>query len=156
MPTKDKEKRKQYNSEYYQKTKCPHTRDKYKCKDCNLQLYLINLQRIQIARSLINNRTAKPKQHIEYLDCSPEYLRKHIKTKMVEGMTFQNIHIDHIKPVSAFNLEDPEEFLKCCHYTNIQPLYPSDNIKKRDKWTEENELYWNNNIIYKDYNKIYL
>ena len=61
-------------------------------------------------------------------------------------MTFQNIHIDHIKPVSKFNLDNEEEFLDCCHYTNLQPLLIKDNLEKSNKWDDTNEIYWNTNI----------
>ena len=44
-------------------------------------------------------------------------------------MTFDNIHIDHIKPVSKFNLNNTDEFYDCCHYTNLQPLLPIENLK---------------------------
>ena len=68
---------------------------------------------------------------------------------MVDGMTFENIHYDHIKPVSRFNLDNEEELLQCCHFTNLQPLLAVDNLTKLNKWTAENEAYWNENIIYK-------
>jgi len=61
--------------------------------------------------------------------------------KMTDEMKFDNIHINHIKPVSKFNLEDEEELLKCCHFTNLQPLLVEDNLELNNKWTEENELY---------------
>ena len=47
---------------------------------------------------------------------------------MTPYMTFHKIHFDHIKPVSKFNLKDEEELLKCCHYTNFQPLISTDNV----------------------------
>ncbi len=50
---------------------------------------------------------------------------------MIEGMTFNNIHIDHIKPVSRFNLQNEDEFLDCCHCTNLQPLLALDNLINR-------------------------
>jgi hypothetical protein len=97
----------------------------------------------------------KTKPTIEYLDCSPEFFKEYMKIKMVDGMTFDNIHIDHIKPVNKFNLEDPEELLKCCHYTNLQPLLANDNMSKSDKWCDTDELFWNENIIYKEYLTLY-
>ena len=54
----------------------------------------------------------------------------YMKCKMTPEMNFNNIHIDHIKPVSKFDLDNHDEFLKCCHFTNMQPLIASDNFKK--------------------------
>jgi hypothetical protein len=75
---------------------------------------------------------------------------------MVEGMTFDNIHIDHIKPIAAFNLENEEEFLDCCHYTNFQPLFAKDNMEKHNKWNEEAEAFWNENIKGKEYFQLFI
>jgi hypothetical protein len=50
---------------------------------------------------------------------------------MTDQMTFDNIHYDHIKPVSCFYLDNEEEFLKCCHFTNLQPLLSKDNLELR-------------------------
>ena len=97
----------------------------------------------------------KTKPTIEYLGCSAKYFKEHIQSKKTEGMTFDNIHFDHIKPVSRFNLEDEEELLKCCHYTNFQPLISTDNLEKSNKWSEKDEEFWNLNICGKEYKEIY-
>ena len=51
---------------------------------------------------------------------------------LYKGM--QEWHIDHIRPLVTFNLEDREEFLKAVHYTNLQPLWATENFKKHDKF----------------------
>ena len=71
-------------------------------------------------------------------------------------MTLNNISIDHIKPISKFNLNDENDFLDCCNYTNIQPLLTITNKEKYNKWTEENNKYWNENIKNKEYYEIYI
>ena len=67
-----------------------------------------------------------------------------------------NIHIDHIRPVSRFNLSDPDEFLQCSHYTILQPLLAKDNLEKSNKWTNENEIFWQENIQGREYLDIYI
>ena len=42
-------------------------------------------------------------------------------------------HIDHIRPCASFNLLDPIEQKICFHYTNLQPLWAEDNLKKSNK-----------------------
>ena len=71
-------------------------------------------------------------------------------------MTFENIHIDHIKPVSKFNLDDEDEFLDCCHYSNLQPSLKTTNLEKSNKWSSKNDKYWIDNIKGKDYHEIYI
>ena len=135
---------------------CEHGRQNRQCKDCNFTLYLVNLQRNNLRRCLNNSNLEKPKPSIEYLGCDIIYFKNYIESKMVNGMTWDNIHLDHIKPVSKFNLDDEDEFLYCCHYSNLQPLLIVDNLEKSNKWSDENNKYWLQNIKGKDYNEIYL
>lgn len=39
-------------------------------------------------------------------------------------------HIDHRKPCSLFDLSKKSEQLKCFNYTNLQPLWAIDNLRK--------------------------
>ena len=134
---------------------CEHKKRKYRCYICSLSTYLVELQRRSLRRLLEMTSIQKVKHTIEYLGCDSEYFMEYIKSKMTDEMTFENIHIDHIKPVSKFNLEIHDDFLKCCHYTNMQPLLSKDNLEKSNKWTEENEIFWGENIIYKEYMELY-
>ena len=135
---------------------CIHGKEKNRCKDCDLPKYLINLQRKNLNRVLKSTNIDKTKPSIEYLNCSAEYFQNFIQSKMTEGMTWDNIHLDHIKPVSVFNLENHDEFLDCCHYSNFQPLFAKDNMEKSSKWNEDAEAFWLENIKGKEYLQLFI
>ena len=67
------------------------------------------------------------------IGCSFEDLKIYIEKKFTDGMNWENYgkwHIDHIIPCASFDLTKLEEQCKCFHYTNLQPLWAKDNIKK--------------------------
>jgi len=73
------------------------------------------------------------------LGCTYEEARAHIEAQFTEGMSWDKmgvhgIHIDHIRPCASFDLSDPEQQRECFHYTNLQPLWAEDNIRKSDTW----------------------
>lgn len=68
--------------------------------------------------------------------CSRDHLINHIESKFQDDMSWENYgkwHLDHIIACSKFNLSEQEEQKKCFHYTNIQPLWAKDNLKKGNK-----------------------
>lgn len=138
------------------KNLCEHSRQKNQCKDCNLPSYLIHNQRNQIYRLMKLTIGIKEQHSIEYLGCDIEYFKDFIEKKMLDKMSWNNIHLDHIKPINSFDLENKEEFLQCCHYTNFQPLFAKDNLEKHDKWSNEDEVFWEENIRRKEYMNIYM
>ena len=72
----------------------------------------------------------------ELVGCSIHYLKEYLTKQFKSGMNWNNVgkwHVDHIIPVVKFNLKDPEQQKTCFHYTNLQPLWALDNLKKGTK-----------------------
>lgn len=67
---------------------------------------------------------------------SAEEARRHIESLFSAGMSWENYgewHIDHIVPFAVIDVANPEELKKVCHYTNLQPLWKLENLKKGKK-----------------------
>lgn len=70
------------------------------------------------------------------LGCDLEFLMSHLEDKFQPGMSWDNYgdwHIDHIKPLVSFDLTDSEQCRSACNFSNLQPLWATDNIKKGSK-----------------------
>ena len=92
---------------------------------------MIKRLRKRLRESLVKNHEVRDRKLKEILGCSKEDLIRHIESKFVEGMSWDNMrlwHIDHIVPLtSAKTIED---IYKLNHYTNLQPLWAEDNLRK--------------------------
>ena len=81
--------------------------------------------------------TVKSKRTMELLGTSIDNFWSHLESKFKPGMSRNNYgkrwHIDHIIPCASFDLTKPEEQFKCFHYTNLQPLWAKENLKKGAK-----------------------
>ena len=85
--------------------------------------------------SAIKNNS-KEASAVNDIGCSIEFFKHYIESKFSINMTWNNYgewHIDHIIPISKFDLSKRSEQLKACHYTNLQPLWSEDNIKKSNR-----------------------
>lgn len=104
----------------------------------------INFKILQKLRKRLNRYIkAKSSSTKDLLGCSSHELRVHIENKFYDRkdgskMSWSNYslkgwHLDHIVPLQRFNLSDPEDLKKACHYTNLQPMWSEDNWRKGDK-----------------------
>lgn len=101
----------------------------------------INYRLRSLLRSRLSNLLKgefKTGSAVSDLGCSIEELKKYLESKFKPGMTWDNWgrdgwHIDHIKPLVAFDLSVKEEFLRAFHFSNLQPLWAKDNLSKGDK-----------------------
>ena len=80
-----------------------------------------------------------PKTHpiVVLLGCSIPNFKIYIESKFEVGMRWENWgrgegkwHLDHIMPVSIFDLSKSSHQKRCFHFSNYQPLWEPENFKK--------------------------
>ena len=105
-----------------------------KCRNTYIQFRILCNLRCRIG-SALKGKTKVTRTTI-LLGCTPDNLIIHLESKFTEGMSWENYggemgwQIDHIKPCASFDLSDIEQQKKCFHYSNMQPLWAIDNLKK--------------------------
>ena len=75
--------------------------------------------------------------------CSTAALRAHLEAQFAQGMSWDNHgkwHIDHIRPCASFNLQHASDQRACFHFTNLQPLWATDNLKKSSWYAGKRHL----------------
>jgi len=121
--TENKEKWKQYYKEWqkeYQQNKY-NTNPDYKLRMC---------VGTRIRLALKSQNKTKLGKTTDYLGCNYKQLKYHLESQFTEGMCWDNYgewEIDHIIPLSKGG---------SLHYTNLQPLWWKDNLKKSNKILE--------------------
>ena len=111
-----------------------HSDPRYKI-ECNVRRRILNA----VTRNK-QGKTSKSTNTMELLGCQVPFLMEYLEDKFKEGMSWENYgdwHIDHIKPCALFNLVNKEEQKQCFHYTNLQPLWATENLKKGAKYDKE-------------------
>jgi len=97
-------------------------------------------------RGRIHECVSRIKEHpakiVSYsnVGCKYAQLKQRIESLWSPGMTWANYgnwHIDHKRPIASFDLSKPDDILAANHFSNLQPLWASENMAKSDKWTPE-------------------
>ena len=109
--------------------------NRLKCKDCEREEPISKIIRNVRSRifSAIKN---KSKHTIIYLGCNcSDYLKWLLKNK--NSYTFENYgkewHIDHVIPISKFDITNEEQQLLAFNWRNTMTLSVEENLKKNKK-----------------------
>jgi hypothetical protein len=102
-------------------------------KQTDINFKILTNLRTRISQAVKKLKKANKTKNL--IGISLDELRSYLESKFQSGMNWENYghkgwHIDHIIPCVSFDLSDPEQQKKCFHYTNLQPLWWFDNLKK--------------------------
>lgn len=143
----------EYHKEYKQRPEIKERIKKYKKTEQYLESSRkrenkkynndLNFRLKKVVRSRLNSfiRTKnwiKTTKFEQYIGCSLKELKQHLEKQFTVGMTWETYGhgenkwtVDHIIPLSSAKTE--EEMYKLCHFSNLQPMWYLDNIKKSNK-----------------------
>ena len=119
----NKEKINQYKKEY----------KKNRIKTDHLFKMICNL-RTRTWAAFKNKGYSKNTKTQEMLGVDWDVAKQHIERQFTKGMNWDNYgewHIDHIIPLASAKTE--QEMCNLCNYTNLQPLWAEDNLRKGNK-----------------------
>jgi hypothetical protein len=130
-----REKKREYNKRIGNQRKKEHQKRMMQNIDFRIKKNLRGRVYVALKRGVKSNST------MELLGCTVDEFKKHFESLFTDGMSWDKymeggIHIDHIKPCISFDLTKEEEQRKCFHYTNLQPLWAIDNLKKGVKYEQ--------------------
>lgn len=97
-------------------------------------VYLADTVRRRIAHAFARQGYTKRSKTNDLVGCDWLTLSAHIESQFKDGMSWGNRgewHIDHIIPLASAASSD--EMLPLFHYTNMQPLWAIENIRKGAK-----------------------
>jgi hypothetical protein len=149
-----KDKKREYyikNSEYFKaksKRYAQENRDKVNARNnykrtTDINFFLSN--RLRTRLNIAIRCDYKAGSAVRDLGCSIDFFKSYIESKFQPGMSWENRsewHLDHIIPLSHFDLSDRDQFLQACHYTNYQPMPKKENISKSNKLPKDMPCNW--------------
>jgi len=90
--------------------------------------YLVRQRVYSLMRSENQSRFSK------FVGCTTAFLRAHLEKQFVRGMNWENYgaawELDHVVPLSAWNLNNPNELARAEHWSNIRPVWREHNWAK--------------------------
>lgn len=166
-----KEHKQQQCKEYYQqnkealsqKRKEYRTNNKDKIKE-QLRTRLENNPQIKIGLSLrkrVRTEISSGRQYLKYLGCTLTMLYKwfefNFEIDSHLGLNWDNYgkiwSIDHVRPVSSFNLTEEKQIMECFNWCNTYPIDVKCNLRKNNKilnthiFRQELRLYIFNKVV---------
>lgn len=155
---KNNEKHKKYCREY-----CKNNKNKFKeykkiqYKN-NPSFRLLNNLRSRLASTLRRQNAPKNNRTMDYTNCTVKFLYEYLEYQFTDGMNWKNMgtredgtpgwDIDHRRPCASFDLNNEEEKYMCFHWTNLQPMWHEDNLRKSDEYDPKSFRYkWINKEI---------
>lgn len=91
----------------------------------------------KLRKAIVSDCSPRRSGVMRYLGCTVQQLMIHLEAQFKAGMSWANWgrgqghwHVDHIRPISSFDLAEESGLQACWHYSNLQPLWSEENLRK--------------------------
>jgi hypothetical protein len=129
----NRERKRKSDADYYDRVATgdhvPQKKERYdkaaRCRERrqNDEMYLMTSRlRTRLGEFLRLKNGTKAAGTMELVGCTKQMLLNHLKKQLPSGETLQENSIDHIFPMSAYNLLDPAQQKQCMHFSNLRPM----------------------------------
>jgi hypothetical protein len=122
-----------YYERHKQKALAANNKSQKKRRQTDPAFAIAQRLRSRFASALNAQSAEKLNKTLDLIGCSVAELMSHLEAQFLPGMTWENRsqwHIDHIIPVALFDMRDKDQQNAAFHYTNLRPLWATDNHKK--------------------------
>jgi hypothetical protein len=134
------------NKQYWANTKTQRskTRKRYVSNRLNVDsnFRLVRRLRWTLRESLKKRQIIKSQHTLDLLGCDLDFLKQHLQQTAIDNSYFgfdinnydgNEFHIDHIIPISVWNLKCSYHQKLCFHWSNLQILNSQENMLKLNK-----------------------
>lgn len=124
--------------EYQKKNKDSENKRRRSYFKTNFIAKLSKSVKSRILNAIKAQGASRQAKYLELIGCSLSELKTYLEKQFKTGMSWENHgrtgwHIDHIRPCCLFDLSDEKQQKICFNYTNLQPLWATENLIKKKK-----------------------
>ena len=104
-----------------------------KRKQQNDDVYVEQKLRGHLKYAVDASNVEKAASTMKVVGCSRKSFREHLQNQLPAGASLRDYDTDHIFPIKRYNLKIPDQQRRCFHWSNLQPLLPTENKRKSAK-----------------------
>lgn len=124
----------------YREANVETIRAKALARQATLDGRILHCMRTRVLKAMRGRKQAAPTMAL--VGCDLARLKDHLESNFRGGMSWDNYgfrgwHIDHIRPCASFDLADPDQQRACFHWSNLQPLWATENLTKKKREMRE-------------------
>ncbi len=100
----------------------------------DIEFRLTRTMRLTVRHAVKHDNATKYSRTFALIGCSVGELKSYLESQFDLGMTWANYgshwHVDHIRPLSSFDLREADQQRQAFHWSNLRPLPAVENLRK--------------------------